>query len=295
MPGLGNAYLIGGIPCWIAEEGGVVESWGSEGFRADVTFRCQWSDRLALAQALRGGITNAGTTLITTPPYRYPDAPGLCYTSGGGFKGEKRRRDSRNWASYEYCLIPATFTVPNWAEVAQFPGVPPFTTVTINGAPEVFSPPGGAYYMPDLSGSPISEATVGLIRPHCEITIKRSYLPYPPVAADMFLQGMLNDEPVVFSDHTFPRGCLMYLCMSSAEPQADPSTGNQSYECAFKLIGNYQVEFNEFLGADGEWHYLNTKPDGSGVPPFLYADFRWFFGNDLAPPEPVANQDTVNP
>lgn len=294
MPGIDNAFQVGGVNCWIDEDGGVVESWGSEGFRAEVAFRCAWSDRLALALALRGGITAAGSALVTTPPFRYPDAPGLACTALGQFRPEKLRRDARKWAAYEYCVIPATFTVPTWTEGEQWPGVPAFTTISFNGAPEVFSPPGGAFYMPDLSASPVSEATIGLIRPHVEISIKRSFLPYPPVDADMFLQGMLNDEPVRFADHIFPRGCLMYLCMA-AEPQSDPSTGTQTYECTFKLIGNYQVEFNEFLGSDGDWHFLNTKSDGTGDPPFLYGDFRWFFGDDLAAPAPVPNENVTDP
>jgi hypothetical protein len=290
---------IGGVLCTIEEEGGIAESWGDQGEQTTVYLQCAWADRRKVVKGLLGSVTLTPGTgkFVQVLPFVYPDNPSIRCTSIGEVKGKAMVRDSRGWAAYKKCVVPANFSRPSWGEISQdkkTDNLPAYTTVAGTSAPEVFSPPGGTFYMPDLSGVPIGETNLGLIRPHCEITMTREKLPYPPLDANMFLQGTLNDEEIRFFDRVFPRGCLMYMGMSF-DPETDQATGEQTYTVKYKFLGNYTVEFNQAMGVDGEWHYLNSKADGSGDPPFFYERFTWFFEDDLDPPAPSPNELVVIP
>ncbi|WP_422924508.1 hypothetical protein [Singulisphaera sp. PoT] len=251
------------------------------GVSAEVIIKCPWASRFKLIRGLMGGVTLNGTYMTFLKPAMLPDYPKALCTGIGGIKGllPATRRDG--WPTYKFALVTAQFTVPPWIQDESYP---PFTTLNITTAPEVFTPPGGAFYMPALSGAPVAENSLGIIRAHSEVTITREFIPYPPVAACMKLAGTINSDDITISDRTFPRGCLMFVGMGEATPMADPMTGYQAYKVSYKFMGNDDTEFNKFLGRDGEYHTVNSQKDGSGRAPFEYASHSWFFGNDLASP-----------
>lgn len=281
MPiGDGPIFFINGVPCGLQ---GLDESVGRDGYSARMGIKCDWLSRGLVIAGLMGGVSLNGTQMTLTPPATSPYFPRAMCTSIGGIKPFTYKPidfDNNGFPIYDMCIIEANFTVPPWT---QFDEYPPFTTLSFNSAPEVFSPPGGSFYMPGLNETPIAESSVGIIRPHCEITMTRELFPYIPDDAIMLMQGCLNSKTQIFFKRSYPVGCLMFIG-ADAERASDPATGNETYTVSYKFMGNYQVDFNKFFGKDGQYHLLNTKPDGSGNTPFPYVDFDWFINDDLAPP-----------
>ena len=82
---------------------------------------------------------------------------------------------------------------------------------------------------------------------------------------------------MTLGDRTFPRGCLLYLS-GETSPNPDPSTGARAWDIEHLFMGNFDIEWNEFMDPAAQWVLVNDKSDGTGLPPFEYADFQGLFG-----------------
>jgi hypothetical protein len=90
--------------------------------------------------------------------------------------------------------------------------------------------------------------------------------------------GSVNSQPFAMDDNIYPVGCVLFTGAES-EPIANPADGLIIQEIAMNFLANYATEWNKFLAPDGLWHYINTKPDGSGNRPFRYLDHNVLFGD----------------
>jgi hypothetical protein len=104
-------------------------------------------------------------------------------------------------------------------------------------------------------------------------------IPVVKLEDSMRLMNVVNDAAIVFGDRTFPRGTLLFLG-SNFEPRND-ADGYPVYDIEYTFMGNYQVEWNEVLGPDNDWHLLNSEKDGSGTPPYEYEDFSPLFSTTI--------------
>ncbi len=283
-------FTVGTVGASLYVEDGIVEEFPEEGGpRASVTFKVPWEQRYALIAGLRGSISLSGDRIIRTPPFRYPDNTNLICTQTGQVRGVKPRRRDDGWLAYKWAFVPVTFTVPTWqafgeGDVAD-PSGQPYVTTKFKLSAEVFTPPLGAYFYAagTKSGQQVEESSVGVVRSRAEISMTRHRLPYVPLDGIMELDGVVNDEEVVIGDKAFPRGCLLFAGASS-DPQPDPATGAMLQDVEFTLLGNCNIEWNEFMDPTGAWVPINDKADGSGDPPFEYVSFAWLFGDTLFTP-----------
>ncbi len=268
------------------DAGGIEESWG-EGQPARVTvhYRVAWSDRYAFIAGLRGGIVG-GTVFL---PHAYPPSPNLTCVGIGQIRGVKPRV-AGGFLEYQDAIIPAEYGVPVFDVAASSGGTShtdpsgkAFTNTDWQVTVEVFQPPTGVYYWQGgpASGQPIPDASIGLVRPRVEFTIRRSWLPYPPLDFFMRYSGSVNDAPVRISDYTFPRGTLL-LPGAQGGMSRDGSLEGRTGELVYTLVGNgpvnvggvaYVPSWNEFFATNGTWQEANTAADGSGEPPYRYSDF----------------------
>lgn len=287
MPGLSPQFSILGVPVSIYTEGlgdrAVVERWPSSGPEADVVFKAPYDQRYTVIKGLRGGMVATGRTFTYLPPLRYPPSPNLLCTAIGDVTGIKPSTDqSSGWLTYQFAIIPAHFSVPTWDAIGGpvvDPSGLPFTTTKFKASAEVFTPPSGSYYYidgPD-AGKVVAESSVGIIRSRVEISMTRHFVPFPFLNDIMEWDGTVNDAPVTFGDRTFPRGCLMFAG-ADTDPVSNPISGERCWDYTFLFLGNFSIEWNEFMGLDGEWHLINDKADGSGSFPFEYVDYNALFG-----------------
>jgi len=293
------SFTIGGETCEIywgpdGTSHGIRESWPAEGPRAVVHYACPWASRYRVMAALRGGWA-AG---VRVPPHAYPDSPNLYCLSIGEVEGIKARRGDGGWASYQRAIVPAEYGIPQWDTLASDPAAPltdpsgkPFTRTRTRASAEVFQPPVGAYYWkagPD-SGKKLSDSTLGLIRPRTEIQVARLFSPYVPLDYARRCMGMVNSKPVRIADTTYEKGTLMLAAMNAGDASDDGngsgSVEGKTFEVEWTLIGNgyvftgdgsatqFSPDWNQFMGKDGQWHYVTTKSDGTGDMPYIYTDF----------------------
>lgn len=265
---------IGGVACSLVYEDGVTESYLAEGPSASVTLKCPWARRLDVLKALLGSVAIAGSTVTRLPPHAYPDNPNLKAVEIGEVRGLKPRRREDGWIAYDKALIPVTYRVPTWT----FPDTDggfrdasgqPYTSTKFRVSSEVLVPPKGAFYWPD--GSTVEADGVGLVRSKVEISMTRHWMPYLPLNANLSLAGKLNSAAVRFADKSFARGTLLYMGMDSSFSRN--TIGELTHEITYTMIGNESSEWNAFLHRDGTYKLINTKADGTGLPPFGYADF----------------------
>jgi hypothetical protein len=283
-----------GLPISIAVEDlgqrAVVERFPPEGPSADVVFKCRYADRYAVIKGLRGGVIQTGKKFQYVPAARYPPSPNLVCTSIGEITGIRPWTDANGWLQYDEALVPATFTVPTWdaidAQAVSDPSGIPMTTTKFKGSGEVFEPPVGSFFYTAgaSSGKKVSGSSVGIIRPRTEISMTRHGIPYPYLDGPLWIEGCVNDTPVLFADREFPRGCLL-MASFDMDPVPDPSTGDKAWDYTFTLLGNDVREWNEFMDPAGEYVLINTAADGSGEYVFPYENFDLLFSDDFqAPP-----------
>lgn len=270
-------------------QGGIQESWPEgQPARVVVHYSCAWSDRFALMAGLRGGVSGG----VVVSPHAYPHSPNLVCVGIGEIKVVKPRVVD-GFAVYDYAVVPAEYSVPQFDMTAGTlgaayadPSGKPFTNTDWAVTVEVFQPPTGSYYWEGgaHAGKPVPDSSLGIIRPRIEFTLRRSWLPYPPLAFFAAYSGSLNDDDVVISDHTFPRGTLL-LPGGQGGMVRDGSTEGRTGELAYTLVGNGPVqdgsgstftpEWNHFLSPDGSWQYVNLLPSSPAATkrPYRYTDF----------------------
>jgi hypothetical protein len=276
----------------------IVESWPPEGPTADVWFQCNWADRYTVVKYLRGGTIRSGNgkTISYLRPASYPDSPNMLCTAINEIRGIKPRvyqagsflptgQSLPGWGYYELARVHAHFSVPTWDAVGQSPQDPsglPMTTTRYSSRAEIFAPPTGSFYYAAgaYNTKPVAESSAAVVRSRVEIAMTRHMVPYPYLSDIMEWDGCVNDQTVTFADRTFPRGCLLFLG-ADMDPVADPTTGERCWDYTFNFMGNFNIEWNEFMDPAGVYVLINNSPAGTGDPPFEYIDYGALFGTTI--------------
>lgn len=251
-----------------------------DGPKETVRFKCAYEDRADLVMALMGGITVDGGSFSRQAPFQHPDNDQLFCTGIPDWRGLKPFIDEDGWPRYQWAILTASFSAPNWQYFDNDPGGNndpsglAWTRTKFRESAEVFQPPFGSFYIGPFTGGTgtlIDEATVGVLRPRVEISMTRLLVPMFPLDDTMELIGSVNEDEIQFGDRTFPRGCLLFAGCSS-EPRNDPQ-GLPCQDIEYTLLGNRTIEWNQFMAKDGTYQFLNTKNDESGDYPFPYEDW----------------------
>lgn len=290
------AIMIGGVQAEIylgadGDQGGIQESWPEgQSARAVVHYQCAFADRYALMMGLRGGVFGGVIYL----PHYYPHSPNLVCVGIGEVKFTKPRFDPNiGFATYELAIVPAEYGVPQFDMYPSLggsnytdPSGKAFTDTDWQLTVEALQPPTGAYYWEGgpKAGKAVPDTSLGIIRPRFEFTVRRSWLPYPPLSFFATHGGSVNDDDVRISDHIFPRGTLL-LPGAQGGMGRDGSLEGRTGELVYTLVGNGPVqggsgdpftpEWNQFLADDGTWQYVNLLPTSpvSTKRPYRYSNF----------------------
>lgn len=282
-----NQINVNGWPAAIFEDGtgnGVTESVDADGPRANVLFKVDYATRYEFLKRLGGYSEYTGGTVVRHNPFAYPPSPNMYCFGIGDIKGIKPRRQSLGgWLDYELAIVPAIFTVPKWSFDLQTdpngnPNDPtdlsgqPWTTTDIRVNGEVFTPPGGTYYYIAGFGPkmPVEDSTVGIIKCHAEISIKRHWLPYIPIDEAMTYLGTVNKTAVSFGNRVFLKGTLLFAGFGATK--TIDTIGNITNDVTYTVLAKTE-DWNEFTGRDGSQYLINSSDDGSGSYPYSYVDF----------------------
>lgn len=292
---------IGGVDCTISfgpdgTSEGVTEAWPVDGATATVYYRCAWTDRYTLAQALIGSSSYVDNVLIRVPPHKYPPSPnlvcgslgtiqpygiGVLQTSQGGLPA--------GWMTAQYAIVPATYIVPHFDTGASSdpptdPSGQPWTTTRFRISGDVFTPPNRTYKYVQRTGDPnypqgtsagipVADSLLGIIRPQIEISMTRHRVPVEAFSIESIVGfiGKVNDNNVQFGNHIFEEG---YLLFSGFNSTATVDTiGSLTFEVEYGLLGRFDYSWNTIMAPDTNWYLINTKADETGQYPFDYADF----------------------
>jgi hypothetical protein len=297
MPAVQNVK-INGIDCAIKIDGdasdSVVESqsWG-EGPRAVVRLTCPWNSRYAVLKGLAGSSTLAGKQIVRTAPFQYPPSRNLYCTEIASITaiGKPQPDTNLGWITFAdatgsggtkaKAVITAVFTVPKWqfttdpANGQNDPSGQAWTTTRFKVSAEVFTPGSTTFKWQTGAASTgnVTSSNIGIIRPRTEISLTRHWMPYIPLDyVQTTCVGNLNLNPITFSDHTYPKGAILFASMNSTET-AD-TLGNIVQEVEYIMLANgNDVDWNKLLDVDGNYYFINTKTDQSGNYPYGYADW----------------------
>ena len=277
-----TTLLINGVSTTIAVEdtGGsaITEAIDQEGPTASVIFQCAYANRYTLIKGLMGTVIANGRQIVRVPPYQYPPSPNLYCQSISNVYGIKARRDTSGWLIYDTARLTANFAVPKWQFNQAAPGGQndpsgqPWTITKTKTSAEVFTPPGGSYYVgPFPGGKPAEESSIGVVRPRTEISITRKFMPFLPLNEIQLLAGKVNQDTFIIGNRGLTAGMVLFVGANS-EPSNDPA-GNPTQDIEYTFMANDDYDWNTFQAKDGTWQALNTKADGSGSKPFASGDF----------------------
>ena len=298
-----------GVPCALFvgdnEADAIVEQVTEQGPQATVKLKCPWSLRWDLYAALLGTtVMGEGGSFSIHPPATYPtviveEGSGgtglLICTAITAVTGIKYRTDPEGtltgmagWGLYEFAVLTAVFTRPNWYHPAEDPGGQadasglPYTTTRIKTNSEVYNPPTGAYYYQagKFQGQPIFEGSLGIMRNRAEISMVRHRFPALPLSRALTDGGCVNDDVVTFGDYDFAKGCLLFTGNNS-DPTGDAGSVLITQDVEFTFLGDSENDWNSVMDPDGVWQIVNSDSAGAGKPPFKYVDFQKFFGWSL--------------
>lgn len=292
------SITISGIPVTIAtgpegDDHGLRESW-PEGQPARITihWKCDFSQRYTLIQALRGGYFGGVLNL----PHACPYSPNLTCVGIGELAYIKPRVDADGLLTFASAIIPTEYGIPSYDLLASSPGDSQkdpsgqaFTKTKFRASVEVFSPPSGAYFWESgpEAAKKVKDSQLGFVRPRAEISLTRLCLPAMPLDAAMRFLGSVNAAPVAIADTVYPRGTLLFASAGGNDNDDEPSwsIGGKTFEVEYSFVGNgdvddgtgtdtfFRPEWNHFLATDGHWRHINTKSDGTGSRPYRYVDF----------------------
>ncbi len=274
------ALTIGGVDAEIALDGGIREAQPYDGPRAHVTYACDWADRYSLVNALLPNGRNL--------PHAYPPSPNLYAMECTGIHGIGPGRDSAGWMTYKRARVGIEYRVPTWrfgfgAVGGPFnptidpatPGVDPsgqaWTTTTVEVGGEVVKTPEGSYTL--FNGEPIEDSATGVIFPSITIRVRRHYVLVVPISYVEARVGGVNSEPIKIGNKVFGVGSLMLGGMTS--DTVIDTVGQLASSVEYTLAARGRgLDWNQFLGKDGAWHFASTTGDSGGDPPYPYVDLH---------------------
>lgn len=271
--------------------GGVEESFPEQGPHATCEFKCRWVDRYNFMAGLRGGVIDG----FRVPPAAYPYSTNLFCTQVTRCKGLGPMPDPMTGLlGYRFAIVTAEYGIYEFdfddgdpTEPHRDPSGKAWTTTRARLSAQIFTPPGGAYFWED-SHKAVIEALPGFVQPKTEYTITRHWMAtVDQDLLDSFI-GTVNDADVRIGTRTYGRGTLLFVG-ASIEP-AGVSFGGKTWNYEYTIIGNgwasanepdpitekpylVSLEWNQFLNRSGDYQYINTKTDGTGLRPYRYTNF----------------------
>lgn len=258
--------LVISVDYTVMIDDGIQESNPPDGPRATVKFKCLWDQRYQMVRDLVGTWVVSGSSVVRTPPYRYPESPNLICTSidliepfgkpyiPAGF--------ALPWIAKKYAVITAGFTVPTWTP----DGPSAYSTIQFGASGEFLTLPETTYRFSD--GTPTG-TPIGLLVPQMEISVTRHRMPTVPVSQMFGLQGKINNAAYSISGYSFAAGTLLFMPGASTI-EAD-TAGTLSYACEYKFIAR-TFNWNYYLHPNRTTGFAEVT-DGSGNKPYSAGDF----------------------
>jgi hypothetical protein len=274
---------IGGINCTFAMPGGrlaIGESSGEGGPTTTLVLQCAWSDRWDLVRALRGTCVGTIGGFARTPPFLLPNNPLMSCTGVGEFEyiGSGAFADGSIYSAL--CKLPAHFSCVPWQFVDGDPqgqndaSGQGWTVTKLKPSAEIYQPSGGSYYLgPFPDGKPIDEATVGFLRANVEIQVTRKFLPSMGLAQFRDAISNKNFAAMTFADTTFLPGYVILMAIEASEPYFD-CVGNPVMDYTCTYLARTVAKWDYLQDRSATWQLVNSKSDGSGVPPTGSYDFN---------------------
>lgn len=257
------------VPYTIIENSGITESNPTDGAQAKVKFRCLWSDRKQLVRDLMWGIQSS-TNVVGAPgtgkvgiffrynPLPYPESPNLFCRSIESIepfgKPQVLSWISPSWLVKHEAIVTAVFSYIPWMNQQDASGQP-FTQTSINISGEMLTVPGSTF----TTGSNPIGVPVGVMVPQMELTFKRFFMPYIPIAEMASLTGMVNSGTFNVGDCSFPQDTLLFLGGSS-EIQSD-TQGNITQTVEYHFMFRNNPTWNQVItGGSSNLTYGNLSP-----------------------------------
>jgi hypothetical protein len=281
-----NVGPIAGVTVFLAdgESEALVESMTQgEGPIARLKLAFPWNTRYNLLKALAGSAVLVGGKIVRSPPWTYPPSPNLVCVGVDRIVGIKAGTDATGFVTFQEAVIDCVFGYPRWQiqkgspNGSNDPSGQPYTITTFKTSGEVFTPRQGTYVWgtgapSKIVGTEVDNASVGIIRPRTEISMKRVLCPYVPLNVVETYIGTVNQNPIAFSDNTYPQGTVLFAGCT-ATPTADV-LGDPVWDIEYTMLANgLSLDWNAFLAPDGNYYLINTKSDLSGQYPFSYQDW----------------------
>lgn len=243
------------VPYTIMEDQGITESNPTDGAQAKVKFKCLWTDRIQLVKDLMWGLQNS-TKVVGPPgtgkvgiffryqPLPYPESPNLYCRAIESIEplGSPKILSyiSPQWLVKQYAVVTAVFSYITWMNQNDASGQP-YTQTSINISGEMLRIPG---YKFTAGGNP-TDQDVGIIVPQMELSFKRYFMPYIPIAEVASVTGMVNASTFNIGDCSFPQDTVLFLGASS-EIQSD-TQGNITQTVEYHFMFRNNPTWNQLI------------------------------------------------
>lgn len=210
--------------------------------------------------SFNGGGTGAKATVIisssytNTPitriqPLPYPPSPNLWCRSIESVEPSGKptvvSSISSQWLTKEYAIVTAAFAYIPWMNSNDSSGQP-FTQTSISCTGETLTIPG---INVTIGGTPLQNTALGVIIPQMEITFKRFFMPYIPIAEIAAISGTVNSSAFYAGDCTFPPDTLMFV--GGTSEIASDTQGNVTQTVEYKFVYRNRPTWNQLLIGPG--------------------------------------------
>jgi len=266
----------------------VVERVTEYGPEAVVKFQCPYASRLQVAQTLMGTVVWTGSQVVRLNPFQYPPLPYLYCLEIASIVGLNPIVDHTGWQSYKSAVITAVFRRPLYpfinaspATTQADPSGQPYTVTRFSSTVDMVPAVSGSFRW--ASGSTtganaiVPDNIITQLQSQTQITMTRYMMPYIPLNYFEQFKWNVNLNPIAFSDHTYPKGTVLFWNIES-EPTAD-SAGNYSQNVTYVMLAKAH-DWNMFpnpkdTANPGALDFATSTGSLSGSPvyPYPYSDF----------------------
>jgi hypothetical protein len=248
------------------------ENWPTDkGLQATVTYRCDWGDRFALMQDLRGGYRAGARTFGQfTIPHQYPPLPYLYCTEITEVKGEGLLKDlpgaTTKWAPFKKAVVTARYAPPeyNLTGSDQSQSIDPqndpptiFCRMRVKASAAFRTLPKGKLKF-KTSGKSVGES-VGKPEAQSEISLEFPHVPFNPYVILKPFLGMINS--VAMFGHG--QGEILFAAIDTDTGTfANGGTADQS--CSLAFLGR-EVSWRKIINDDGEYEDVVFAGSGKAI------------------------------
>lgn len=166
---------------------------------------------------------------------------------------------SSQWLVKQYAVITAVFAYIPWLNANDASGQP-YTQTSISCTGEMMTIPGSNV---SVGGNPI-QVPLGIVVPQMEITFKRFFMPYIPLAEIASISGTVNGVAFPAGDCIFPVDTLLFI--GGNTDIASDTQGNITQTVEYKFAFRNNPTWNQLMLSPG----AVSTPD---VLPYTRADF----------------------